>query len=125
MRSGSLTVAGLPADPLCTGAAVAYPQTLGLNITHSSIMWQTDFVYVTVVTTDDPLALTGCQGTASPAIGRPIFLVSEPGDQRPILDGPPLRMHGALTGIGLSDGADATIRFDISARLETLQPGQG
>ena len=35
-----------------------------------------------------------------------------------------MRLHGALGGIRLSDGTEATIRFDVTAKLEILDPGR-
>lgn len=121
LTSGSISLAALPPDPLCTASGRAYPTSIALPPESSSEGSYTSLLtltapgsgYMTLVLGEDPLALTGCQGPA-PVATRPIALVGKAGPTGLVN----FTMTGSLGGVTLSDGAVATLSFTFVVKID-------
>ncbi len=114
LRTGTLSVSSLAADPLCTPSGRAYPSPVNMNGTLSSLVLGASGVGVmTLVLAEDPLALTGCLGPA-PATSRPIALTGTVGPTGLVT----FTMTGSLGGVRLNEGADATIDITLVVKID-------
>lgn len=111
--TGTLTVAGLPPDPLCRYNARPTTTSFDSVRATSLVLMASGAGYLTLVPSEDLLGVIGCEGVP-PAAARALVLTGKVGPAGLV----EFRMSGNIGDVQLSDGALATISLALVVKID-------
>lgn len=113
VTKGPIAVGAFAGDPLCTTNGRTYPSSLDIGLISSLTLLASGTGYLSLIPSEDPLAVAGCQGPAPPA-PRPFALVGKVGPTGLV----EYRMGGSIGDVQLGDGTAATISLALVLKID-------